>query len=485
MKKVTFVLVALFLVLPAVLCYGQGYNPDNPVVDKILYYGKMDNQVMTHLHYATNVLGGRLSGSDTYNHACEWAADTFRSWGMKVELDFAGEYAVGFNRGPWHGKMITPDGEEALYFGTDSYTAGTMGIQLGGVVIGPETAEAFEENPDKYQGKWVLVASSGRGGGGGNINQMLEEAGALGNILSATPYIMFRSNGRRIKSWDDIPTYPIIKLKDTQYDAIKEKVENDQEVELEIHVRNHFFKGPVPFRSVIGIIEGTEFPDESIVIGGHFDAFDVATGAVDNGSGFTTAMEAARLIMKAGGGKPKRTIIVGLWAAEEEGLVGSQAWIKHHPELIPKISIMSNRDGGTSIINGLSVPEAMYDDFVAITKPCMDLYGEYKFELTKRTSPPRARPTSASGTDSSSFAMQGVPSLGWRSSSTHVYRRTWHTMLDTYNEVEPEYQEVSAVMIALVTWGVANLDHQLDREGSFLETEAVIEETQQRGGRIR
>ena len=98
--------------------------------------------------------------------------------------------------------------------------------------------------------------------------------------------------------------------------------------------------GPIPYHTVIGVIKGTEFPDEYVIMGGHLDAYDVGTGATDNGSGVAPSMEAARLIMKAGG-KPKRSILVTLWSGEEFGLYGSTAWLKDNANKLDNVSASS------------------------------------------------------------------------------------------------------------------------------------------------
>ena len=127
-------------------------------------------------------------------------------------------------------------------------------------------------------------------------------------------------------TFENLPVTPDIKLDEHQYALIEQMVKERRQVILEFDIRNYFKPGPVKFHNVIGIIPGSEFPDEYVVISGHLDAYDVATGGVDDGSGATPTMEAARLIMHAGG-KPKRTMLFCLWAAEEFGLWGSQSWV--------------------------------------------------------------------------------------------------------------------------------------------------------------
>jgi cyclophilin family peptidyl-prolyl cis-trans isomerase len=216
---------------------------------------------------------------------------------------------------------------------------------------------------------------------------------------------------------------------------------------------------------VIGWIPGTEYPDEYVILGGHLDGFDGASGAIDNASGATVAMEAARLILAAGG-RPKRTIMVHLWAGEEYGLLGSAAWVRQNPDKLPRISAVFNRDGGTNCISGLSVSKAMLADFQQVIKPVLGLNQKYPFELTERSNP--LRKGGRGGTDTFSFLQKDVPAFGFSTKGEHQYGRTWHTTLDTYNEIIPAYEEYSSLVTAVVAYGIGNLDHQLSRQGNFM-----------------
>jgi hypothetical protein len=225
--------------------------------------------------------------------------------------------------------------------------------------------------------------------------------------------------------------------------------------------------GPVKYHSVVATLRGTEFPDEYIVVGGHFDCFSAATGAVDDGSGFSPAMEAIRLI-QAAGGRPKRSIAAILFAAEEIGLVGSQAWLKNRPGVAPKIMMMINRDGSPSAITGASVPETWLPDFRTITAPLTTLHPKWPFKLERGL--PRARATSPGGSDHSSFEIEGVPTLRFTTQSDYNYRHAWHTLHDLYSELVPyeAHQKHSALVTAVVAYGAANLDRPLAREGVYL-----------------
>jgi hypothetical protein len=491
---------------------------DDPVVAKIIQIGKTDNQVMTWNDYASNRFGGRETGTNAYTDATQWAVWQFKQFGIDAQLEEVGEVPVGFNRGPWFGKMLKPT-EQALRFGTPSFTAGTKGVQHGGVVIlkadpfsipgrntTPENIEkkraavqaAIAEvgaNKAAFAGKWVLIggASNGfaRDGRKGTpdyaesqlmppLTKAMIDAGALGTIQSAKPTTtspsptMAGQSGLPINildgyvaSWDKLPVLPDIKLLDSQYNEIKALVEKNQPVDLEFDIRNWFKMGPIKYHNVVATIKGTTYPDEYVVLGGHFDCFAGATGGIDDGNGFAPSMEAIRLI-KAAGGQPKRSIIVILFAAEEQGLVGSQAWLKRHPEIAPKVVMMINRDSSPMAITGVRVPETWYKDFQAIAAPLATAFPKWPFTVEKAL--PRAHATSPGGTDSSSFEMQAVPTLSFATQTDYVYSYAWHTTNDLYSELVPytAQQQESAVVHAVMAYGAANLDKPLTRDGVYL-----------------
>jgi len=477
---------------------------DDPVVQRIIELGTTDNQAMKWADYATNRFGGRLTGSDAYENATNWAVWQFGQWGIEAELDEVGEVPVGFNRGPWFGKMVTPR-EEALYFGTPSFTAGTRGVQRGGVVIlhadpfsvpgrnpSPEDValkkqrveEALAEvaaDPSRFDGAWVLIAGENTGFGRDGrrstpeysdsqlmppLTRALVDAGALGTIQRGG--LPMRILDGHVDRWEDLPELPDIKLLDTQYDEIRGLVEAGDPVELEFDIRNWFKMGPVKYHNVVAVIPGTTYPDEYVVLGGHFDSFDGATGGVDDGSGFSPGMEAMRLIAEAGG-RPKRSIMMILFAAEENGLVGSQSWLKRNPGVHDKIVTMINRDGSPSVITGAAVPPQWYDAMKEITAPLETVNPKWPFALEVNEYP-SLRPTNPGGTDASSFAMVGIPTFRFMTETDYNYQRAWHTLYDTYSELVPytEHQEHSALATAVVAYGIANLDGFLTREGSYL-----------------
>ena len=277
-------LIALCAVLAATIAAAPQKTPVKPAVDpvvaKIIELGTTDNQVMSWNDYASNRFGGRETGTNAYTDAADWAVWQFRQWGLQAELDEAGEVPVGFNRGPWFGKMTKPS-EKALSFGTPSFTAGTKGRERGSVVIlkadpfsipgrsaKPEDVEkkkaaveaAIAEvraNAAAFKGAWVLIAGDNTGfardGRKGTpeysdsqlipqLTAVLVEAGARGTIQSSKTD-PFRMLDGYAASWDKLPVLPDIKLAEGQYKEIKGLVEKGETVELEFDIRNWFKMG--------------------------------------------------------------------------------------------------------------------------------------------------------------------------------------------------------------------------------------------------
>lgn len=517
MKKI----LSVKLIILSALLITVSFTQTDPVVEKIIEIGQKDNRTMKHLDILCNRFGGRLIGSDAYENAAEWAASKFKEWGMEVIMDEAGEIPVGFNRGPWFGRMLSHNGMH-LHFATPSYTSGTKGVQRGHVLIEPKTEAEFKRMKGRLKGAWVLISGESdgwpidiseeadkrrdsikmvnaetekennkirrynwRNRKAGKQKELLpydqepavfykemREAGILGIIQSAPNPITALYDRKNLHNFtfDTLPTVPDIKLDEHQFKIIEQMAKERQTFELEFDIRNHFKMGPIKHHSVIGVIPGTEFPDEYVIMGGHLDAFDVATGGVDDGSGVTPAMEAARLIMAAGG-KPKRTILVALWTGEEFGLLGSKSWVKNNPDKLDKISNMFNRDGGPTVANSISVTEAMWNDMEKICAPLNSINPDFPFTMKKRK--PQKRPDFAWGTDSGPFAVAGVPVMNFGTADPKgydfSYSEIWHTERDLYNKSIPEYQEHTSIVTAVVIYGIADLDHLLSRKGFWIE----------------
>ena len=144
------------LILTATLFAGVAVCAQDKVTKKVLELGRTDNRTMQHAEYIARNIGGRLVGTHMLNHAEDWVAEQFRSWGLEVTVQEAVEIGVGFDRGPWSGRMLSEDGM-TLHFGTPAYTAGTCGPQKGRVLIEPKNEREFERVKGALKGAWVLL----------------------------------------------------------------------------------------------------------------------------------------------------------------------------------------------------------------------------------------------------------------------------------------------------------------------------------------
>ena len=495
------------LILFALLVLPLGVWAQSAAVKKIMEISREDNRVMEHLDILCNRFGGRLVGSAGFDNSQAWIVKQLQEWGLEVELEKVGEVPVGFNRGGWWGRAM---GEftETLYFTTPSYTSGTKGPQRGHVVIEPRTRDQFNRMKGTLKGAWVLMESRSTGwplehsvearearqaaikeneeiaqynrqnpDSPKKLNDMpalfydeMIEAGVLGFIQPTAVPIRTLYDRKMLNegkvTFETLPTVPDIKLDEAQFERIYKLAQQRRYVELEFDIRNYFSMGPVPYYNIVATIKGSKYPDEYVLVGAHLDAFDVATGGVDCGSGVSVVMEAARMISQSGA-KPERTIVFILFAAEEFGLIGSQAWLKAHPDKADKISNMFNRDGGPMPYTSFSAPKSLVKEYEKIAEPIQELYPDYNFTI--RELEPRQKPTELGGNDASTFAVAGIPALQM-SEWTDVkgygfsYNEIWHTERDTYQKSIPEYQEQAATALAIMVLGTANLDKKLPRE---------------------
>lgn len=516
MRKL-FGTLAIFLTVASLAASAQ-----DKTVQKIIELGQTDNKVMNHEEFLSSRIGGRLIGSAALEDAEKWVAAQFKSWGLDVMVQEVDEINVGFNRGAWFGKMIG-DQTMTLHFGTPSYTAGTNGPQRGHVVIEPKTRREFEANKARYKGAWILIGGQNAGwpidwsaeGDKAREEELakiadqerqnneiraynrehpdspkelikvdepspaifyrdLVEAGALGLIQrAATPLKLLydRKNCYNL-TLDNLPTVCDIKLDAEQYDIIYKKAQNKDDFQLEFDIRNYFRMGPIKYHNIIGILKGSKYPDEYVLCGGHLDAYDGGTGAVDCGQGVAVTMETARLLAQSGA-KPKRSIAFCVWTGEEFGLYGSKFFVESGVVPMNKISNYFNRDGGPEVAVSVTVPEAMYDDFVSVSKPLENLNPEFPFTVNKRTTKPGPRPTTAGGSDHAYFAMNGVPTIGLDLKDVKgygfSYGEIWHTERDLMNRIWPEYLEHSAIVNSVIMYGLGNLNHLLSRDGLYTD----------------
>ena len=442
---------------------------------RIVALGTSDPRAMDWLDILSNRFGGRMAGSDAYTHAAQWARMQLQQWGVQAELEEAGAMPVGFNRGPWSGKMLAPR-EQPLRMATPAYSAGTRGVQQGLATLGPATLEEAQERAAQFKDKWVLIGGENSGGGRdgraihkpGAITRVLMEAGALGTIQSGEEPLYAASAAPA--TWATLPTLPDIKLAAPQYADIRQRLARAEAVTLEFDIRNWFYPGPVTYHNVVARIPGTEKPEEVVLIGAHLDSYDGGTGAADNGGGVATMLEAMRLLAKSNA-RPRRTIMLAAFGAEEIGRKGSFAFAERHAGELNNIVMMLNRDGRPGAIDGIAVPTAWQAVFGRVEQALQDVHPVFGFAASINDVPRDASKamSARAGSDDAVFSLHGVPTPKFTVLGDFDYARVHHTVLDTYENVLPfrSAQQYSAIAIALTAYEVANAPEELSRKGNY------------------
>jgi dienelactone hydrolase len=435
---------------------------DPTLVESIIDLGLNDSRVMEHLDVLVNDIGPRLTSSSNLTQACQWAAETFRSYGLETRLEEWTEMPLGFDRGVQLGAMVAPSHEQ-LSFLSYAWTRGTNGALRAPAVLGPGTVEELETMADSLVGAWILQTRETRRDRElrDALRTFADERGCAGFISVSSDSGLLLMSGSMPDSMDDIPTAPQISLLAEQFNAITERLALGEMVELEFDIENIFLPGPVSQLNVIADLVGSEWPDEYVIVGGHIDSWDGATGTTDNGTGCATTIEAARLLVESGA-RPRRTIRFMLWSGEEQGLLGSRGWVSDNPDELDKISAVLVHDGGTNYLAGISVTPPMKDQFDRALAPLLaftEQEGSLPFTLREV---PGLQPSG--GSDHVSFLREGVPGFFWRQAGDADYNYTHHTQHDTYDSAIEPYQKHSSVVAALSALGLANLPAMLNRD---------------------
>jgi Zn-dependent M28 family amino/carboxypeptidase len=214
----------------------------------------------------------------------------------------------------------------------------------------------------------------------------------------------------------------------------------------------------VPTFNTIATIKGTELPEEYVILSAHFDSWDGATGATDNGTGTIVMMEAAR-ILKEHYPNPKRTIIVGLWGSEEQGLNGSRAFVEDHPEIVKNTQALFNQDNGTGRVvsisgNGFLHAYDYLGDWLSKVPDTVSDHIETNFP---------GRP-GRGGSDYASFLAAGVPAFNLSALNWSYWNYTWHTNRDTYDKIVFDDVRNNVILTAVLAYMASEDDEQTSRE---------------------
>jgi hypothetical protein len=497
---------------------------DLEAMTRIRYEGFHDSKVMDFATGLMDSIGERLTGSPNMKRANEWTRDQLTAIGLSnSHLEPWGPFGRGWANQYVNVRMTSPDVVTLLAY-PKAWTPGTNGVIQGKCV---RAIIADKKDFDKYKGKLagmiVILGSDAevkpiteapykrladddlakladyqipdrppfrfadflkRQQFVKELNQFFADEKVLAVIDhsrgSSGGGTVFVQSGGSYKP-GETTTIPQLTMASEHWTRIARLLEQKKDVSLELNVTNTFYDDDAMQYDTIAEIPGGDKKDEVVMLGAHLDSWHAGTGATDNGAGTIVMMEAVR-ILKSLDIKPRRTIRIGLWSGEEEGLLGSQGYVEHHfgarprmdepgmkdmPTLLrreagevtvkpeqAKVSAYFNVDNGTGKIRGLHLQEneAVAPIFEAWMKPFKDLGMN---TLTMRNT---------GGTDHLSFDAVGIPGFQFIQDPIEYETRTHHSNMDVYDRLQPEDLKQMAVIVAGFVYDAAMRDQMLPRK---------------------
>lgn len=493
MKKITTFLFVGLLAFSHLL-YSQ---TKEEIIESIIEEATENSQLEQLAFELLDEIGPRLVGTPQMKKAHDWAVAKFAKWGITAENRQYGEWR-GWERGVSHIDMIKPrvksiEGMQLAW----SPASPKKGITAEVVILPTNITDSvsFARWLPSVKGKIVLISQpqiTGRpdynweefateasfekmkeersaqneawadnirksGYTSRNIQAPLEKAGAVALVQSHWS----RGFGANKIFSARTKNIPVVDISLEDYGTLYRLAENGKKPEIRIYTESKEL-GVVPTFNTIATIPGTEKPNEYILLSAHFDSWDGGTGATDNGTGTITMMEIARILKKIYP-NPKRTIIIGLWGGEEQGLNGSRAFVKDHPQIVENIQVVFNQDNGTGRvvdINGQGFLHAY--DFIGRWLEAVP--NDYKNEI-KTTFPGTP---SGGGSDHSSFVAAGAPAFMMSSLNWSYWNYTWHTNRDTYDKVVFDDVRSNTILIAIMTYMASEDPERTNRERRVL-----------------
>lgn len=512
-RAMTAVALAATLAAPAMAQVRD--EADLDAIYRIKQEGTSNSRVMETLSYLTDVNGPRLTNSPMMHLAAEWAQKQMTSWGLaNVHTEKWGPFGRGWVNDHTSITMTTPQ-PFVIQGYPKAWTPGTAGEVTGTAVLAVIDKEedfakykgklkntfilqsptrdfqAFFESPlRRYTDKELADLAREQVGGDDRMRRYRAQMGQFAGIavfrekrmkfykdegvlavLEMSPgdrgdngaiRVQGTSPGEGGRTKDEEALLPQVVLAAEHYGRLQRVLEKNIPVSLTVNVKNRFIDTSTDVYNVIAEIPGTDKADEVVMIGAHFDSWHSGTGATDNGVSSAVMMEALR-ILKATGLKPRRTIRLALWTGEEQGLLGSRAYVKEHfadpadMKLKPehaKLSVYLNMDNGGGAFRGIYLQgnEAVAPTFGAWMKPFQN------FGMTTAT----IRPTG--GTDHLSFDAVGLPGFQFVQDPLEYSTRTHHTNLDVYERAIPQDLIQNAIVVASFAYQAANRDALLPRK---------------------
>jgi carboxypeptidase Q len=495
-------IAGLALALSAVSAPAQvvAERVDLDAVRKIRDEGMNRSRLDSLASYLTDVIGARLTNSTGSRKANEWAAETFRSWGLanvKVEpwdtafgrgwdlVSYSGRILEPWTKPldaypqAWSGSTLDARGRPAtvtcpvviLDIRDSSDVAKYTGKLKGACVlrgappvIGPEFNPADRRislenllNPPPQQpfaGSGAFARQQALNALGTALVRSEQPAAVLQS--SGWTYGIIRNGGHfdggraRDSVYNPIPH---LLVSHEQYGTLYRVAHRGLPARIELNLQTRFLDDNRTPANVIADLPGTDKADELVMLGAHYDSWHSGTGATDNGAGSVVMMEAIR-ILKALGLPMRRTVRIGLWTGEEQGLIGSTRYLRIHQAELPKISAYVNLDNGTGKIRGIwsqSNP-AVVPIFEQVLSPFRDMG-----VLVVRNG-------NTGGTDHLSFDRVGVPGFNFIQDPIEYGIRTHHSNVDTYERLVIDDLKQAATVVAWTVYHIANRDEPMPRK---------------------
>lgn len=511
-RVVALSIIVLMLSLPVTAQNG------GDMLSRIRKEAMEHSQIMKTMHMFTDVYGPRLTGSPNHKAAAEWAVKQMTAWGFEnAHLEPWDFKHPGWLNERLTAHLISPV-KDPLVCEVLAWTPGTKGT-----VTAPAYQLVLPERPSQEQLKMFLdnnkkrvrdrIVLVGRVASiPVNLNppakRSSEEQAQLRYGPNARPFAFptpsptptpdpstprplttrqiaeqldefLKDNGALVRvndagrefrqirafnnsSFDVSKVIPTVVMSNEDFGRITRILNDGTEVVLEFNIVNRVYPEGRTSYNTIAEIRGTDKADEVIMLGGHLDSWHAATGATDNAIGCTIMMEAAR-ILKTLGVKPRRTIRVALWSGEEQGLLGSIAYVKQHfgsfedPKPgYEKFGGYFNIDSGTGRVRGAGVfgpPEA--------SNILREILEPFKADGVVGAVSTRSRRTG--GSDNTSFNQAGLPGIGLGQDPIEYNSHTWHTNLDTYERILEDDVKKDAMIVAWAVYQLAMRDELLPR----------------------
>ncbi|TVP79000.1 MAG: M20/M25/M40 family metallo-hydrolase [Gemmatimonadales bacterium] len=473
--------VLVLLILPAP-SQAQTFTTDDPVLEQ-LWVEAMENSHLERLgHELMDGVGPRLTGSPGIDQAHDWAVETLQSWGITAENRQYGTWN-GWRRGITHIDMIEPR-VQSLEGMMVAWSPSTDGPVDGEVVVIPEVSSEAEFQAwldSEVEGRFVMTAmapptcrpdyhyddfgSSGArqrmaearqeaqqafnqnriGAAGfnnaGAMRAALDQAGAAGLLQTG---FVGRPGTNRIFS-TNTENAVTLDLSCEDYGLLFRLAEHGSAPVIRVNAEAEDL-GEVPVYNTIGVIEGSEKSDEYIMLSAHFDSWDGATGATDNGTGSILMLEVMRILADVYP-NPQRTVKIGLWGGEEQGLNGSRRFVADHPDVVENIHVLFNQDNGTGRIANISG-----QGFVESGSFWGRWLSQVPDQITTHINLNLPGMPSGGGTDHAAFVCAGAPAFNLSAVSWGYNPYTWHTNRDTFDKIVFEEVRNNAALISMLVY---------------------------------